>query len=415
MVTESIQAMKPLRDRHVFIRRLALFLSMLISGGLLLFPRIPTLIIVILLGLAATGYRVSPMRRIWPVLFLMVCVLFITLVRPGPVHFESLAVRYANFFCALVLLNAYLLGNPTALIIDLYVILRWLAFQAVVTVVLAHTLGFLFTTIKIGEESFQTLLLVFNYHASIEGTSGFFRPDGFFYEPGVFQMYLNIYLYLTLFIFKNYKYALLATLAIFSTQSTTGVVISIILLGLALLKHLTTGGIKGKLLTLLFALLVTPPVAYYGFDNVNEKIFGAAQGSSLAREYDFYTGLNVIAEYPLLGIGFDHQRYLSVSRYQGHNDTLLTVDNLYERSTSNGLIYLFYSLGIPFALIFLGAMFRQRFFQHRLFMGVLLILSLFGEAIVFTPFVLMIVFSAFTSNRKKNRAPEASAYRTLLV
>lgn len=400
MITESIPAKKAHSDRHVFVRRLTLFLSMLISGGLLLFPRIPILIMVILLGLAAAGFRVAPIRRTWPVLFLLVCVLVITLVRPGPIHFESLVIRYANFICALVLLNVYLLARPIALATDLYVILRWMALQAVVTTLLASTLGFLFTTIETGKGSFQTFLLLFNYHAFIEDASGLFRPDGFFYEPGVYQIYLNIYLYLALFVFRNFRQALLASLAVFATQSTTGILIAMILLGSALFKQVTLGSFRGKLLTLLFALLATPPVAYLGYNNVTDKLYGEAQGSSWAREYDFYTGLNVIAAHPLLGIGFDHQRYLSVSGRMGYDDTQLSIESLDERATSNGLIYLCYSSGLPFAFIFLIGMFRQAFFQHRLLIGLLLILSLFGEAIVFTPFILMIIFSAFISSRK---------------
>lgn len=396
MIIESIPAIKAHSDRHVFVRRLALFLSMLISGGLLLFPRIPILIMVILLGLAAAGFRVAPIRRTWPVLFLLVCVLVITLVRPGPIHFESLVIRYANFFCALVLLNVYLLGRPTALANDLYVILRWMAFQAVATVVLAHTVRFLFATINLGEASFQTILLLFNYHSLIEDASGLLRPDGFFYEPGVFQIYLNIYLYLTLFVFRNHKQAFLAVLAVFATQSTTGVLIAIILLSAAFYEQMKLSSFRGKLLTLLFALIVAPPVVYLSYSNVTDKLFGELQGSSWAREYDFYTGINVIAEYPLLGIGFDNQRYLSVAGRVGYEDTQLSQRNLDERGgNSNGLIFLIYNLGIPLSLPFLFSILNQKLFQHRFIFGSLLSLSFFGESIILTPFFLIFILSGF--------------------
>ena len=69
-----------------------------------------------------------------------------------------------------------------------------------------------------------------------------------------------------------------------------------------------------------------------------------------------------------------------------------------DRASSNGLIYLTYSLGVPLALVFLAGMFRQRLFPHRVLIGVWLTLSLFGEAIVFTPFVLMFALSAFVSS-----------------
>lgn len=401
MITKSIQDIKVGSGRHAIIRRSALFLSILLSGGMLVLPRIPILILVVFLGLLAARFRVVTLRRIWPVFLLISFVLLVTLVRPGPLHFESFIIRYANFFCAIVLLNTYLIAPKSALVDDLNMILRWMAWQAVVTVVLAHTLGFLFTTVNYLDTSFKTILLVFNYHVLFENSTGLYRPNGFFYEPGVLQIYLNIYLYLVLFVSKNYRQAILAGAAVFLTQSTTGILIAMILIGVAFLKQISKGSFGSKLSTIVFALMVVPPAVFLGYNNVSEKLFGEAQGSSWAREYDFYTGLNVISNYPLLGIGFDHQRYLTVAGRLSYTDTNLSAESLTDRTTSNGLIYLFYSLGIPLAFIFIIGIFRQTFFQHRLLIGLLLILSLFGQAIVFTPFILMIIFSAFIFPRKK--------------
>jgi O-antigen ligase len=190
-------------------------------------------------------------------------------------------------------------------------------------------------------------------------------------------------------------------LAVLATQSTTGILIAMILLGYSLLQKVILRSFRGKLLlTLLLALLAAPPVIYLAYNNVTDKLYGETEGSSWAREYDFYTGLKMIAEYPMLGIGFDHKRYLAESVRVGYDYTQLSVESLDERTTSNGLIYLGYSIGLPFTFIFLFGVLRQKFFQHRLLIGLLLILSLFGEAIVFTPFILMIIFSAFISSRK---------------
>ena len=102
-----------------------------------------------------------------------------------------------------------------------------------------------------------------------------------------------------------------------------------------------------------------------GYDNLNEKLFGVAQGSSWARQYDLFTGLNIISENPWLGIGFEVNRYLEASGRLGFEDTLLTETQLAERPTSNGVIQLFYSLGIPLGLVFVFGVMRQRLFQHR--------------------------------------------------
>ena len=46
-------------------------------------------------------------------------------------------------------------------------------------------------------------------------------------------------------------------------------------------------------------------------------------------------------------------------------------------------------------MVFAWGLARQRVFRHRVLIGLWLVLSLFGEALLFTPFFLMIVFSAF--------------------
>ena len=154
-------------------------------------------------------------------------------------------------------------------------------------------------------------------------------------------------------------------------------------------------------------LLIGLPLGNIAYINIEDKVTGESRGSSWAREYDFFTGLNIISEYPLLGIGFDHQRYLSLSPLRAYEDSNLSELGMENRSSSNGLVYLFYTLGIPLGSLFMWGLFRQKLFSHRLLIGALLSLSLFGEALIYTPFVLMIAFSAFTSirrNTKKNPA-----------
>ena len=72
-----------------------------------------------------------------------------------------------------------------------------------------------------------------------------------------------------------------------------------------------------------------------------------------------------------------------------------------ERSTSNGIIYLGYTLGLPLAFIFLVGLFRQNFFKDRMLIGLILFLSLLGEALIFTPFLLMIVFCSLARDPNK--------------
>ncbi|MBI2262599.1 MAG: hypothetical protein HYU62_13155, partial [Caulobacterales bacterium] len=123
-------------------------------------------------------------------------------------------------------------------------------------------------------------------------------------------------------------------------------------------------------------------------------------GSSWARTYDFYTGVNVILAHPLVGVGFDDERYKREAARLGYADTRLDYSSTAERSSSNGLIALIASIGIPMSLPFLVAIFRQRFFPKPLLFGMMLVLAFTGEALMLTPFFLMLLFSAMLSRKR---------------
>lgn len=383
--------------RFVIARRVTLFLSFLMSGGMLVFPRMPLLFLLVVFGMLAANFRVPIGREMWLLGFILLAVLGVSLLRPGPIHFESLAIRFGNVLGALIILNAYILAPSNSLTHDLYMFFKLMGIQALLTVVLAKVAGFLFIPIAYKDLTYESILLIFTYHTGIDsGGDALVRPDGFFFEPGVFQIYLNLYLYLALFEYRNFRQIILAIAAVLVTKSTTGIIICVTLLGSALVVNLRSITNERKFTLLLVAITVAPILLYVGYDNLTGKISGESKGSSLAREYDFYTGLNIIREYPLMGIGFDPARYLENSYQFGYDDTIFGGENIEERSSSNGLIYMTYSLGVPLAALFLLGFFRQTIFRHKILIGMLLGLSLFGEAIIFTPFIMMIVFSAFT-------------------
>lgn len=394
------------------LRRSALFLSFLISGGMLLFPRVPILLLILLCCLLAPGFRLALRRELVLPLVLIAVVTLVTLLRPGPVNFESLATRLGNFLAALALLNLYL-GQPRdSLAADLYRVLGWMAIQALLTVALAHTLGFLFLPLDVSGTTYQTFLLILNYHFTVEDAGGLVRPDGFFFEPGVFQIYLNLYLYLALFTYRNFRRSGLALAAVLSTQSTTGLAICLLLLGAFALGEIRRSPLRRKLLLVIAAGVVAAPVALVAYGNITQKMFGEFQGSSWARTYDLITGLNVVAAHPWVGIGFDHERYKEESARLGYAETQLNEEQAAERSTSNGNLLLLYSLGIPLSLPFLFGMFRQRFLPHRGLVGLLLLLGFMGEAIIMTPFFLLLILSGLSLSAASRTPPVSKGEST---
>jgi hypothetical protein len=389
-----------------WIRRSALILAMLISGGNLIFPRLPMLVLMFLLCLAARNWVVEIRKNMLVIFLLLSAVLFMTLLRPSGVDLASTAIRYANFFGGILLIDLYLHAESGALARDLYAIGRFMAWQAIFTMVLAEFFGFLFFPIEIHDTLYSTVLGVLNYHVMVDDSA--LRADGFFYEPGVFQIYLNLFLYLTLFLYRSWSMRLLALLGVACTQSTTGAVIAFMLIScFAVTRYINRGSILARLAKFAVAAVFTAALAAVAAINISDKLTGDNQGSFWARQYDLITGINIITEHPWSGIGFDYEQYYKASSELGYAETELPDRITVDRGNSNGIIFLLYSIGIPLAIPFLIGMLRQSLLPHRFMVGAVLFLGCFGESLVFTPFFLMFIFSGLLTSG--SRAPAVQA------
>jgi hypothetical protein len=380
-------------------RRTALVVAMILSGGLLFFPRLPLLAVLLVLCFIDRGVTLTLSRRMLPAWLWLAAVLALTLMRPGGVDISSTAVRFANFAGAMALLRMYLEAPEGALPNDLSAILPWMSWQAILTVPIAFLFGPLALPIAAGETTYHSFLLIFTWHDLELGNSVFMRPDGLFWEPGVFQFYLNLHLFTALFWRRNWFQAGVAAAAILATQSTTGLLVAAVQLLAVAWPVLSCGDLLQRAFKFLGLLLVLVPFAVLTVDNVTEKFFGDSRGSSLARQYDLLTGLNVVAQYPVGGIGFDHKRYTALGDSLGFDDSGLSAETLDERTSSNGLVQVLYSIGIPLALVFIVGLYRNPFLQPRWLIGVMLSLALSGEALAFTPFVAMFAFGGLTRRR----------------
>ncbi len=244
------------------------------------------------------------------------------------------------------------------------------------------------------DTTYFTVGYLFTYH-DLAGTNALLkRPDGFFFEPGVFQIYLNLFLLIALFMRKQRLFDIaLGVVAVVATQSTTGVVILVLQFAAAYFLWLRTANRSQKLGVFVFVPIMLLPLASYMTYNVTEKFYGELSGSAEAREYDLRTGINVALEQPWTGIGFDYEKYFDIASRVGYREADLSRDNITERGNTNGIVVLFYSLGIPLAIIFLLGIFRQKLFKPGLLMALIAVLSLTSESLSFTPFFLMLTFS----------------------
>ncbi|PIW54442.1 MAG: hypothetical protein COW16_11200 [Sphingomonadales bacterium CG12_big_fil_rev_8_21_14_0_65_65_10] len=385
------------------LRQIALFAGILISGGLLSIPRLPLLAIVVLICFALRNL-LQILKVEWVgIWMLLAATVAVALIGGESFQLVALATRLANFLAGAALLLLYVDRKPGTLSADLYPLLKLMAYQAVLTPIVYLAIPQFFVSFRVQDAIYETFLYVFTFHEFVANATFFKRPDGFFFEPGVFQIYLNIFLFICLFLRRFSAFDIgLATLAVIATQSTTGAVILILQYGVVYLRWLKESrGAQQFGLFLIGPVLLLPLAAYTTY-NVGEKFYGEASGSAEAREFDLRTGLSVVMEKPLTGIGFDYDRYFDVANRVGYREAELSVDNITDRANSNGIVTLLYSVGIPISLIFFWGAYRQRLFRPRWLFAALIFLSLSAEALFLSPFFLMLVFSGLLLNPRRS-------------
>jgi hypothetical protein len=386
-------------------RHAALFFAMMASGGNIIVPREAWVVLTVVSCLALLRWRVPLLISRGFIYAWILLVILLLFVLQGSTNPLSIASRALTFLAALLLLEVYIRRPIDRLMGDLFNILKLMSVQAILTSIIGNLSEGLFSPVNVEGMDYQTLGFIFNFHYVHDVVGHYIRPDGFFYEPGIFQIYISIFLYICLFWRFSLFWAGIACLALVSLWSTVGVAVSAVLLVLScrqlLFRH---RGIKRAFLLAAY-IFALPVITFLAISNYYEKVDGDLRGSFLAREYDFYTGVNIIKEKPMTGIGFGLDTYLQYNQHLGYDASDLRVDETVDRPNSNGLIQVLYTIGLPLGLTLLLGIVAQSLFPHRLPISVILGASFYSQSVVFTPFFLCILFSGFVG--------AASARRTL--
>jgi hypothetical protein len=275
---------------------------------------------------------------------------------------------------------------------------------SVLTVILYHSLlGFaLYTFIALAlidvsnqYYEFKSLAYVFYYIPNLYEYNFFginiCRSQGLFWEPGVLQIYLNILLFLEMFVLKKSRLVMWMTvIAILTTYSSTGVAV----LCIQLLIYFTYILRKNILLLPLISLGV------FGMyqvtkTNIEEKVQGEKVFSFQKRLFDLLQPVYITYCNPILGVGFDDQQY-KITRSSPEYSLILDQVNFEntEEGTSNSVMFLFAGGGLPLAIFFLLCLYRQTFvLEKRKWFFVFIIISLMTEPLFFRPIFMMLVFS----------------------
>lgn len=229
----------------------------------------------------------------------------------------------------------------------------------------------------------------------------FCRNQGLFWEPGVLQIYLNLFFFLQAFILKQNRWLLLIGFVILGTYSTSGI---LILIGQLVYLFIQRFNENKLFLPIIFLSFI--PIYFVFSINVEEKLRGNRVFSFQKRLFDFTQPLFIAASHPLTGVGLDLDQFQKL-RYEFYIDTeSLELINetlgvsLKAAGTSagsaNSITFLIAAMGFPTGLLFVFMFLRQKIInEHRLIFYFIVFTSVMAEPLFLRPFFFVFIISGF--------------------
>ncbi|MDC1025173.1 O-antigen ligase family protein [Flavobacteriales bacterium] len=231
----------------------------------------------------------------------------------------------------------------------------------------------------------------------------FCRNQGLFWEPGVLQIYLNLFFFLQAFILKQNRWLFLIGFVILGTYSTTGI---LILIGQLVYLFIQRFNENKLFLPIIFLSFI--PIYFVFSINVEEKLRGNRVFSFQKRLFDFTQPLFIAASHPLTGVGLDLDQFQKL-RYEFYidNESLELINETLGVSlkaagtnsgSANSLTFLIAAMGFPTGILFVFMFLRQKIINdHRLIFYFIVFASLMAEPLFLRPFFFCIYNLRFLS------------------
>jgi len=244
-------------------------------------------------------------------------------------------------------------------------------------------------------ETFGSSSFVYTPYFTFGWITSFHRNAGMFWEPGAFQIFINIAL---LFLLdkkslnrNNIIQGAILLLTLITTKSTTGYIIfTIIFLNYVynLIVKFNLIKIKGinsknKSIVVVFIIAVVISIGLLNSDVITKK-FNADSPSFSIRQNDIFGTIDIIKERPLLGYGILSQDLLDMQ------------NNRNIGSNSNGILYFTAMVGVVisgmiFYIIFRNLKYLCKNLNYKVIMLVIILFNV-TEVIVFMPIALIFLF-----------------------
>jgi len=297
-------------------------------------------------------------------------------------------------------------NNKNRLLLSLYKVLQIIVFHSLLNFVFFFFINDNLSIISSTYHECETFLNLFFYTTergiiTLFGLE-FCRNQGLFWEPGVLQVFLNIFFFLDAFIFKKSRFMLvLAAVTIVTTYSTTGIALLLLQSLVYILKELK----NNKWLVSLFIFFTIPVVMIFNL-NVEEKFQGEKEFSFQKRLFDLTQPLFIAAEYPLTGIGLDlnqfqgmrEEFYFSSSNLQALQNQIGVESKMTgtDKGSSNSIMFLFAAMGFPTAILLIYMFFKQQIINdNKWLLMIIMLISVMSEPLLLRPFFFIFIVSGF--------------------
>tara|TARA_R110002167_G_scaffold127834_5_gene309649 strand:- start:2042 stop:3271 length:1230 start_codon:yes stop_codon:yes gene_type:complete len=236
------------------------------------------------------------------------------------------------------------------------------------------------------------------------------RNSGFAWEPGVFQIYINIVLFLNLnYISRFKKWELLVLiLSLLTTFSSTGYLIffMICIVFLNSSRDITVLRLKSLKPLLLIIIIGVFVSIFFNSDFLKNKLVSqTSEISTFEGEFSqnrfltFLFDLKYIKMNPILGNGYNFEmRYTAEDKRFIENFLELRDQEGDSLGAANGLSDMISRFGFLYVIIFFSFFYRRlKMFstKKRLYILLLILLFLWGEPMMNFPFFLALPFISF--------------------
>lgn len=235
-------------------------------------------------------------------------------------------------------------------------------------------------------------------HVQMFGVS-FKRAHGLAWEPGNFAVFINILIFLNLFITRNRRWVILGIVGVLLSWSTVGLITLVFQLLCAFWQRRRAILDRWFIFKMSGMIVLGGLLGFLVMTNYGDKIYGDNSGSGASRVINTVVAANTIMAYPLLGTGLYFQNY------QANLDTRLgaakklvnqfvDADKVNNVASTNSILRVFVHFGLPAGFVLVFGLFRQQLIpEHRSIFALVMLLSLSSAPLFFYPFFLMFSMS----------------------